>query len=247
MIAVDWDATWSVIGRALAAGGVGAGAAVLVFKFLGQRLVEQALAKNLETHRAELEQRTERLKAELSIYAHEHSVARSRVDVHRAEAIARIHGAMINWAEATAGLVAGYRTPLEYDPDPDAHPHEDDAARWRHTREHAARSHQAGLALTQCVQQNAIYLDSRTEERVRRIVAVSTGRVAKLVAGIRDYDEVMIQEDVGDTVEAERVEFARYYRRRIRLLHREAARDFRRILGFDATDASAPARRSPRA
>lgn len=78
--------------------------------FFGQRLVDHRLAKDLERYREELKENTEVLKSQLSIYAHEQTVAISRVDSQRAEAIHKIYRCMRDVINPVSSIVAG--TPI---------------------------------------------------------------------------------------------------------------------------------------
>lgn len=81
-------------------GALGGGAVALgVAAFLGRRFIELQTSKALERYRSELQQRSEALKAELSIYAHEQSVGLSRLDEQRSAAIQRIYGIATQWQD----------------------------------------------------------------------------------------------------------------------------------------------------
>jgi hypothetical protein len=51
-----------------------------IVKHLSKKLLEQQLLKDIENHKQQLNERTEKLKNELSIYANEHTVKFSRLD-----------------------------------------------------------------------------------------------------------------------------------------------------------------------
>ena len=53
---------------------VGGGFAWLIFAFLGQKFIEQRLAKDIKRFENQLSQKTEALKIQLSIYAHEQNI-----------------------------------------------------------------------------------------------------------------------------------------------------------------------------
>lgn len=106
-----------VVTAALVAGGVG----VAVVKFLGKKLIEHGLAKDIERFRAELGQRSEALKTELSIYAHEQHVAINRVDTQRANAVHLVFAGLRKWSVAAeeaiqlqARRIGSARDQLEY-------------------------------------------------------------------------------------------------------------------------------------
>jgi hypothetical protein len=90
-----------VFTAAVVAGGVG----IAVVKFLGKKLIEHRLSKDIERFRAELGQRSEALKTELSIYAHEQHVTINRVDTQRANAIHLVFAGLRRWSVAAAEVI----------------------------------------------------------------------------------------------------------------------------------------------
>jgi hypothetical protein len=85
----------------------GGGAGWALVHFFGQRIVEHRLTKDLERYREELKENTEVLKSQLSIYAHEQSVAISRVDTQRSEAIRNIYACVRNVINPVSSIAAG--------------------------------------------------------------------------------------------------------------------------------------------
>lgn len=88
----------------------GGGGGWILLRFLGQRFVDHALAKNLEQYREELKGRTEILKSQLSVYAHEQSVATSRADSQRSDAIHKIFRCMRDVINPISAVAVG--TPI---------------------------------------------------------------------------------------------------------------------------------------
>jgi len=85
----------------------GAGAGWVLLHFFGQRFVDHRLKKDLERYRVELAEKTEALKTQLSIFAHEQNVAASRVDVQRSSAIHNIYACIRNVVNPTSSIVGG--------------------------------------------------------------------------------------------------------------------------------------------
>lgn len=73
------------------AGLVSSGTAFLILKFLGESFVHNALQKNMEVFKVQLQEKTEHLKTGLSIYAKEQEVSYQRVDAQRANAIHMVY------------------------------------------------------------------------------------------------------------------------------------------------------------
>lgn len=99
MDTVSWiDLIVSAFGGAVVALGA---AGWLLRQWLTHRL-----SIEIETHKAQLVQRSEVLKAELSIYAHEQNVGLSRIDAQRSEAILAIWAILSEWNEVFIALIA---------------------------------------------------------------------------------------------------------------------------------------------
>lgn len=88
----------------------GGAAGWALIHFFGQRLVDHRLAKDLERYRGELKENSEVLKSQLSIYAHEQTVAISRVDSQRSEAIHKIYRCMRDIVNPVTNIAVG--TPI---------------------------------------------------------------------------------------------------------------------------------------
>lgn len=67
--------------------------------FLCSTFIKLQTAKAIEQYKAELQTRSETLKAELSIYAHEQRVGLSRLDEQRSVAIQKIYGLATRWQD----------------------------------------------------------------------------------------------------------------------------------------------------
>jgi len=67
--------------------------------FLGRNFIKLQVSRAIEKYKAELQQKSEVLKTELSIYAHEQSVGLSRLDEQRSQAIKEIYAVANKWQE----------------------------------------------------------------------------------------------------------------------------------------------------
>jgi hypothetical protein len=90
---------------AIGGGTVALSVAALLFR----QLLNHRLSTALETHKAQLTQKSEVLKTELSIYAHEQNVGLSRIDAQRSEAILSIWALLGEWHEVFLDLSAPNR------------------------------------------------------------------------------------------------------------------------------------------
>ena len=96
-------------------GAIGGGVVALgAAAFLFRHWLKYRLARELESYRTELAQKTEVLKAQLSIYAHEQNVGLTRIDAQRSEAILSIWALLGDWQEVFLDLTAPNRK-LEQD------------------------------------------------------------------------------------------------------------------------------------
>jgi hypothetical protein len=85
----------------------GAGAGWVLLYFFGQRFVDHRLKKDLDRYQVELAEKTEALKTQLAIYAHEQNVAASRVDAQRSSSISNLYSCIRNVVNPTSSIVAG--------------------------------------------------------------------------------------------------------------------------------------------
>lgn len=84
----------------------GAGVALVAAAWLFRQWLAHRLSIELETHKAQLAQKSEVLKTELSIYAHEQNVGLSRIDAQRSEAILSIWAVLSEWDDVFIEITA---------------------------------------------------------------------------------------------------------------------------------------------
>jgi bisphosphoglycerate-dependent phosphoglycerate mutase len=78
----------------------------ITIKFLLPRWFDHTLSKAIETHKDQLVQKTQVLKTDLSIYAHEQNVGLSRIDSQRSEAILDLWKLFCEWHEVFISIAA---------------------------------------------------------------------------------------------------------------------------------------------
>lgn len=93
----------------------GAAVALAAAAWLFRQWLKQQFAKELENHKTQLAQRSEILKTELSIYAHEQNVGFTRIDAQRSEAILSLWAILGDWHDIFLDLTAPNQR-LEQDP-----------------------------------------------------------------------------------------------------------------------------------
>lgn len=83
----------------------GTSVALVVAGYLGRNFITLQVSRAIEKYKAELQQKSEILKTELSIYAHEQNVGLSRLDEQRSEAIKSIYSITNQWQELFLEIV----------------------------------------------------------------------------------------------------------------------------------------------
>lgn len=78
----------------------------ITIKFLLPRWFDHTLSKAIETHKDQLVQKTQVLKTDLSIYAHEQNVGLSRIDTQRSEAILDLWTLFCEWQDVFLDITA---------------------------------------------------------------------------------------------------------------------------------------------
>lgn len=86
---------------------VGGGTAFAALKYLSKSFLQHRLKKDIEAFKTELQEKTEFLKTNLSIYANEQSISFQRVDKQRANAIHEIYQNICDSSFALTQLTVG--------------------------------------------------------------------------------------------------------------------------------------------
>ena len=88
----------------------GGSAAILIAAYFGRRFIDIQVARAIKKHETALTQKTEVLKTEFSIYAHQQNVGLTRIDAQRSEAILSIWAALAEWQETYLDITAPNQT-----------------------------------------------------------------------------------------------------------------------------------------
>lgn len=144
-----------------------------VVYFLAKKIVEQRLSKDIETYKSELSEKTDTLKSQLSIYAHEQNIVATRIDGQRADAIKSVYKAICEWKIPTEKLVGA--CPV-LDPDP----HFDETVSGYYL-EWARKSLESGNALIRELENQAIYFDHQLYEKLFNAVNLFNKEAAAIV------------------------------------------------------------------
>ena len=209
----------TIISSALAGGGV----AFALFKFLGERIINHQLSRDLEKYKVELSERTDVLKAKLSIFAHEQSITISRVDTQRADAIHKIYNCMRAIINPTSSIVAG--TPI-------VNGTNEQSARFY--REKAEAAHAACGKLSNTLSDLAIYFDNDTFTEIAQYAKAAMTATGSYLHHLRKCDaEGGSQEELLAIAESQRDEFRRHYIESMLPLAKKLTSTFRVLLGIE--------------
>jgi len=213
---------WDFIRVMLVPGAAGAVVAFGVLKYLSSKFVEQTLSKDLEKHKTELTQRTESLKTQLSIYAHEQNVATSRVDTQRAEAIKKVFAAIRAWVDPTTRIVAG-----------SPHVNATKETEFKFYYDLAEEAHLAGMDLTKVIADHAIYFNEDTYSELYGMALSFIEATAHFLRPLRKgiAEEKPIVESLED-LEGERLKLSKLWETKLRPLNSKMTTTFRYILGI---------------
>lgn len=85
----------------------GSGAGLLLIHFLGKRLINHGLDRNIEKYRNELATKIEEFKTRLSILEHKKNIAASRIDSQQADAISKIYACIRGVINPVSSLMGG--------------------------------------------------------------------------------------------------------------------------------------------
>jgi hypothetical protein len=200
---------------------VGGGTAFAAIKFLGKRLIEHRLEKDIENFKTQLALRTEALKTELAIYAHEQSIMLSRVDAQKAEAIQKVYSVLVLWNQPVSQLVAG--SPIRDGSDQmDLHFY----------KECAEKAHLIGKQLIDELVRNAIYFDPAIYKLMAETITSSIDAVASFLSPIRAGEAVGVDYEVLlEHMEKQRAKLVQLHKEKILPLHQDLIQEFRMLLG----------------
>jgi len=192
-----------------------------MLKFLGTSFIKHELDKSLKIYDTQLTQRTETLKTQLSIYAHEQNIALSRIDTQRAEAIHKVYAALRDLLNPASKVA--YGSPL----------------RGAGTEDHVAFysglcevAQDAALAYMEILGNNAIYIDIETYEKLIALATEFAQEIATILTPLRQgAAEEWSVEIILEITEELRAEFASRLDAQILPLVQDITCHFRKLLG----------------
>jgi len=203
-------------------GVVGGGAAWVAVSFLLKKLIDQQLFKELETHKNELNSKTEDLKTKLSIFAHEQNVVTSRVDNQIASAIHDVYKAINDVMYPLTKIVTG--SPIKNGMPSD---------HIEFYRINSEACHSASSTLAQAVVGNAIYFDDETYKIISSLSNEASHANASFLYYISEgIAEGHTTDDILDVIGEKLPELQKTYNDTIVPLKRLLVEEFRLQLGI---------------
>jgi hypothetical protein len=165
--------TLEILKSLLIPGIVAGGVAWAMLRYLSKAFLQHQLTKDIERYRAELDEKSAVLKNQLSIFAHEHTVAISRIDDQTAKAIHIVYKALQEWMDPATKLAAG--CPIR-----DAGT--DTVVAWYDSV--AEDAHRAGQGLSKVFCDHAIYFDAGVYQLMANIGVSGPMSVAHFLSPI---------------------------------------------------------------
>lgn len=160
----------------------GSAVSLAIVAYLGRKWLSHQLDKGLLRYKHDLDVKTEILKNDLSLFAHEQNVGISRIDLQRADAIKDIYSAIVDWGIVVNSLnfppKSGYSLTEEY---------------LSFYNQSTKRLSDTFQNLTKKIISNAIYLNSQTYENLQKVL--------KLLAQYSTIIHVAIESTIDSTIE----------------------------------------------
>lgn len=180
------------------------------------------MSKSLKLYDSQLNQKTEALKTELSIYAHEQNVSLSRVDAQRADAIQKVYSAMREWVNHATKICTGSNIVNAFEQQElDFYFDQGDAA------------HAAAVEFAKILSDNAIFFDIDLYTKLSEFSNVSGISTAVFLRTIRKGNaEGAPVEQLLHYVESDRKKFQESFDKSIETMIQELTEQFRIQLGF---------------
>lgn len=209
--------------QVLLAFGISGTTAIAVFTFLGKKLVDTTVQRSFESFKNELTEKTEALKTQLGIFAHEQNLVASRVDTQRTTAISNIYAAICNVSGPLSKLVNG--SPIN------------NASAEKHLsfyEEVAEMGHEASNELSNVLIRNAIYVSNDTYCRLYDYYVESSQAIARLLSPIRaGRASGLPPESILADVEQQCAELVELHRAKLLPLAQAVTYEFRTLIGTD--------------
>mgnify|MGYP000111262607 CR=1 FL=1 len=204
------------------------GLVILILRSLSNKLINQALKKELEEFKVQLQEKTSLLKTSLAIYADEQGIANQRIDQQKAIAIERIYGCICKVSYPVSRIISGSNFVSSY---PEDH--------IGFYRDHAESAHSSSGDLSDLLINYAIYFDEPTYKQIADFSTESSFPIARFLRVIRKNDHSGISpEDLLGLIEVEREKITKIYKGSLKNMQYDLIKKFRASLGFEKMPAT---------
>ena len=177
----------------------GTGMALLIAGSLGRKWISHELKKSQILYEKELAAKTEVLKSDLSIFAHEQMIGISRIDAQRAEAVKSVYSAISKWWYAVNEI---------------NYPKSTNLALYKKTNDYFAKSlakvESANEMAFEVLIENGIYFSSATYNQIADVLRLSTIysiEVKKIIDKIIETDDEKMLAQVNQELLEEKIRF----------------------------------------
>lgn len=198
----------------------GSGAAFLLVKFLGKKLFDQVLKKEILKYKSELEEKTSFLKTKLSIYAEEQNIVNQRVDNQKASAIHAVYSDICQMISPITKIVAG-----------SPHVTNDQNVHVDFYFQNSELAHDVSKTLAETIQHGAIYFSAEIYEEIGDLYSTMTNANAHFLRIFRRVPPQYLttDEQLGN-IEEGRKKLGEIFETEIQPLKAQLVQNFRQIL-----------------
>lgn len=201
----------------------GTSGGLAVVYFLGKKILDQLLKKEVLRYKSELEEKTVVLKSNLSIYANEQNIANKRIDSQKSEAIHQIYQLICKTITPISRIIAG--SPFV---------NVDEQVHANFYLEQSELSHKNAQTLMDTLYINAIYFRSDLYDEIAKFSHLVMTANAKLLRVMRRVPpEYLTTKEVWQEIEQERSNIEAISNLKLQQMHQELLAKFRGILGIE--------------
>ncbi|WP_243373126.1 hypothetical protein [Geotalea sp. SG265] len=204
---------------------VSSGLAIIILKFLSNKLINQLMQKEFEEYKTQLQEKTTLLKTSLSIYAEEQNIANQRIDNQKANAIHQIYSGVVQVARPISRIIAGSHFVSD-----NKETHINFYNDW------AEKGHSASCELASLLVNHAIYFDESTYKQISDFSSVSAFAIADFLKILRQsIAEGVCSDDLLEQIEHGRLTIEKIHANELKNMQYKLTSKFRSLLGIEKT------------
>ena len=202
---------------------LGAGGGLAIVYFLGKKVIDQILKKEILKYKSELEEKTVVLKSNLSIFAKEQDVANRRIDSQKSEAIHQVYQLICKTITPITRIIAG--SPFV---------NVDEQVHAKFYLEQSELCHKNAENLMDALYINAIYFKSDIYDKIVQFSHLVMTANAKLLRVMRRVPpEYLTTEEVRREIVQEISNIKEISESNLQQMHQDLLVKFREILGIE--------------